>query len=49
MKRVPPVRDWMENSDILNDFDIIYESHKKRYGKRKMKDKELKKFLNLNT
>lgn len=35
------------NEMVLKELDEIYESHKKKYGKRAMSDSELKKLLGL--
>ena len=35
------------NESVLRELDAIYESHKKKHGKRKMSNKELKGLLGL--
>lgn len=35
------------NEMVLRELDVIYEDHKKKYGNKKMTDKELKKLLGL--
>jgi len=35
------------NEMVLRELDAIYESHKKKYGKKTMSDSELKKLLGL--
>jgi len=35
------------NEMVLRELDVVYESHKKKHGNRKMSDKELKCLLEL--
>ena len=39
--------DLAPNELVLKELDAIYEDHKKKYGNRKMSDKELRKLLGL--